>query len=66
MKNKETVYVLIETDPDYISTTVYRDYDNAISGLKEIAEENDMEYHEGDSDAFSSDRYAEVRSETLN
>ena len=65
MKNKETVYVLLETDPDYVSTTVYRDYNDAISGLKSLAEENDMEYCGQLNEAFSSDRYAEVRSTTL-
>lgn len=65
MNNKE-VYVLLETTPDYISTAVYKERDEAILALKEVAEENNMEYHEGDSEADGGEIYAEVRTETLN
>ncbi len=65
MDNKE-VYVLVENNPDYVSTSVYKEMDNAMSALKELAKENDMEYYEGDNEAHGEDTYAEVRTEILN
>ena len=60
------VYVLLESDPDYISTEVYIKKEDAISKLKEIAKEYDMELDEDEDIAFKSDRYVEVKLKKLN
>jgi hypothetical protein len=65
MDNKE-VYVLVENNPDYVNIMVYKEMDNAMSALKELAKENDMEYYEGDNEAHGEDTYVEVRTEILN
>ena len=62
----ENVYVLLESDPDYISTEVYIKKEDAISKLKEIAKEYDMELDEYEDAAFKSDRYVEVKLKKLN
>ena len=40
------VYVLQETWPDFIETSVYKDIRDAINALAKLAEEEGMEYYE--------------------
>ena len=58
------VYVLQETWPDYIETSVYQKREDAISALNKLVEEEGMEYYE-DNEAEGEEVYAIVEEKEL-
>jgi hypothetical protein len=59
------VYVLQETWPDYIDTSVYKKREDAINALAKLVEEEGMEYYE-DNEAEGEEIYAIVEEKELN
>tara|TARA_B100000287_G_scaffold208740_1_gene197022 strand:+ start:219 stop:404 length:186 start_codon:yes stop_codon:yes gene_type:complete len=59
------VYVLQETWPDSIETSVYKKREDAISALNKLVEEEGMEYYE-DNEAECEGIYAIVEEKELN
>lgn len=59
------VYVLQETWPDSIETSVYKKREDAISALNKLVEEEGMEYYE-DNEAEGEEIYAIVKEQELN
>lgn len=59
------VYVLQETWPDFIETSVYQKREDAISALNKLVEEEGMEYYE-DNEAEGEEVYAIVEEKELN
>lgn len=57
MKGK-SVFVLMYTEPDGVSVSVYEKEEDAIEALKELAEENDMEC--GSHEAYGDESFASI------
>lgn len=62
MKGK-SVFVLMHTEPDWVSIEVYETEKDAIEALKELAEEYGMELESYS--AYSSDSFASVEEKEI-
>lgn len=62
MKGK-SVFVLMHTEPDWVSIEVYETEKDAIKALKELAKENGMELESYS--AYGSDSFASVEEKEI-